>query len=242
MIKRRSLYSKRDLNPHSRNGQGILSPSCLPIPPFEHPSERKTRLELATPTLARLCSTNWAISARICTIMKSASSVSDAVAKVYVFLDFTKVAATFFRLADCSAGSGKEGKERMTVGTEWHKNKTSGWQNQYFHRFQLTRLFEKSTKAGYFKNIHAIWLAWLFRLSPQSAYLCSQTILFHSSNNIVSRVKHLCLVSQTILFHRRNTFVWRAKRLFYKIERFVSLHSPPVCTGRHSIGNYCFEG
>ena len=25
--------------------------------------ERKTRLELATPTLARLCSTNWAISA-----------------------------------------------------------------------------------------------------------------------------------------------------------------------------------
>ena len=27
------------------------------------PQERKTRLELATPTLARLCSTNWAISA-----------------------------------------------------------------------------------------------------------------------------------------------------------------------------------
>ena len=53
-------YSKRDLNPHSRNGQGILSPSCLPIPPFEQPfkEERKTRLELATLTLARLCSTN----------------------------------------------------------------------------------------------------------------------------------------------------------------------------------------
>ena len=28
-------YSKRDLNPHSRNGQRILSPSF--IPPFEHP-------------------------------------------------------------------------------------------------------------------------------------------------------------------------------------------------------------
>ena len=58
-------YSKGDLNPHNRNGQGILSPSCLPIPPFEHPvkEERKTRLELATLTLARLCSTNWAISA-----------------------------------------------------------------------------------------------------------------------------------------------------------------------------------
>ena len=43
-------YSKGDLNPHNRNGQGILSPSCLPIPPFEHPvkEERKTRLELAT--------------------------------------------------------------------------------------------------------------------------------------------------------------------------------------------------
>ena len=53
-------YSKRDLNPHSRNGQRILSPSCLP---FHHSSilskkERKTRLELATLTLARLCSTN----------------------------------------------------------------------------------------------------------------------------------------------------------------------------------------
>ena len=59
-IKGLLLYSKRDLNPHSRNGQGILSPSCLPIPPFEQPfkEERKTRLELATLTLARLCSTN----------------------------------------------------------------------------------------------------------------------------------------------------------------------------------------
>ena len=59
-IKGLLVYSKRDLNPHRRNGQGILSPSCLPIPPFEHPfkEERKTRLELATLTLARLCSTN----------------------------------------------------------------------------------------------------------------------------------------------------------------------------------------
>ena len=30
------LYLKWDLNPHGRNGQGILSPSCLPIPPFRH--------------------------------------------------------------------------------------------------------------------------------------------------------------------------------------------------------------
>ena len=53
-----------------------LKRARLPIPPpghtrehvsevylFQNFKERKTRLELATPTLARLCSTNWAISA-----------------------------------------------------------------------------------------------------------------------------------------------------------------------------------
>ena len=29
-------YPGRDLNPHDRNGQRILSPSCLPIPPPGH--------------------------------------------------------------------------------------------------------------------------------------------------------------------------------------------------------------
>ncbi len=75
-------YPERDLNPHGRTGQRILSPSCLP---FHHPGEvgvsvsvgvgvgvkitknsilrieffeRKTGLEPATLTLARLCSTN----------------------------------------------------------------------------------------------------------------------------------------------------------------------------------------
>ena len=38
------------------------SASTIP-PPGQGKVERKTRLELATPTLARLCSTNWAISA-----------------------------------------------------------------------------------------------------------------------------------------------------------------------------------
>ena len=33
--------------------------------------ERKTRLELATPTLARLCSTNWAISAHVISIFSN---------------------------------------------------------------------------------------------------------------------------------------------------------------------------
>ena len=47
-IKRHSLYSKRDLNPHSRNGQGILSPSCLPIPPFEHPFKERAENETRT--------------------------------------------------------------------------------------------------------------------------------------------------------------------------------------------------
>ena len=41
-------YSKRDLNPHSRNGQGILSPSCLPIPPFEHPFRERAENETRT--------------------------------------------------------------------------------------------------------------------------------------------------------------------------------------------------
>ena len=69
-----SGYPERDLNPHGRIGQRILSPSCLP---FHHPGEegvgvkitknsipgieffeRKTGLEPATLTLARLCSTN----------------------------------------------------------------------------------------------------------------------------------------------------------------------------------------
>ncbi len=30
------LYLGRDLNPHDRNGHGILSPACLPIPPPRH--------------------------------------------------------------------------------------------------------------------------------------------------------------------------------------------------------------
>ena len=29
------MYSRRDLNPHDRNGHWILSPTCLPIPPLE---------------------------------------------------------------------------------------------------------------------------------------------------------------------------------------------------------------
>ena len=41
-------YSKRDLNPHSRNGHGILSPACLPIPPFEHPRRERAENETRT--------------------------------------------------------------------------------------------------------------------------------------------------------------------------------------------------
>ena len=71
------LYSERESNPHSFNGNRILSPACLPVPPSEQSFvpmnrnvtsknkslraegiERKTRFELATPTLARSCSTN----------------------------------------------------------------------------------------------------------------------------------------------------------------------------------------
>ncbi len=37
MIQSLSKYLKWDSNPHSRNGQGILSPSCLP---FHHSGDR----------------------------------------------------------------------------------------------------------------------------------------------------------------------------------------------------------
>ena len=50
--------------PRGRNRTGtmithrrILSPVRLPVPPPRHMLERKTRFELATPTLARWCST-----------------------------------------------------------------------------------------------------------------------------------------------------------------------------------------
>ncbi len=43
-------YSERDLNPHNRYGHKIST--------IRADLERKTRLELATLTLARLCSTN----------------------------------------------------------------------------------------------------------------------------------------------------------------------------------------
>ena len=46
-IKELLLYSKRDLNPHSRNGQRILSPSCLP---FHHSSILSKRAENETRT------------------------------------------------------------------------------------------------------------------------------------------------------------------------------------------------
>ncbi len=69
------LCPEWDSNPYDLNGHRILSPACLP---FHHPGsgykvsgknkktprerevsfERKTRLELATSTLARLRSTN----------------------------------------------------------------------------------------------------------------------------------------------------------------------------------------
>ena len=30
------MYPKGDLNPHDRNDHWILSPACLPVPPFGH--------------------------------------------------------------------------------------------------------------------------------------------------------------------------------------------------------------
>ena len=57
MINNAFKYPRRDLNPYIRRYR-ILSPACLPVPPPGRRMERKTGLEPATPTLARLCSTS----------------------------------------------------------------------------------------------------------------------------------------------------------------------------------------
>ena len=63
--------------------------------------ERKTRLELATPTLARLCSTNWAISAFLISL-----------AKVGIFYKPANISGTFLQ-------------DICSVCFLWHSNK--GW-------------------------------------------------------------------------------------------------------------------
>ena len=55
--------------------------------------ERKTRLELATLTLARLCSTNWAISA---SLLQPFIFFPIASAKVVFFLKLPKLSTIFF--------------------------------------------------------------------------------------------------------------------------------------------------
>ena len=54
----RVLVPRAGLEPARPYEHRILSPACLPVPPPGHNLERKTGLEPATPTLARLCSTS----------------------------------------------------------------------------------------------------------------------------------------------------------------------------------------
>ncbi len=57
---RRAFVLEAGLEPARPKGHWILSPTCLPIPPLERGFyiERKTGLEPATSTLARLRSTS----------------------------------------------------------------------------------------------------------------------------------------------------------------------------------------
>ena len=86
-------YSKRDLNPHSRNGQRILSPSCLP---FHHSSilKREKRAENETrtrdPNLGKVMLYQLSYF-RICN-----HCFSIAVAKVGIFLISASIRNTFF--------------------------------------------------------------------------------------------------------------------------------------------------
>ena len=92
LLTRRS-YSKRDLNPHSRNGQRILSPSCLP---FHHSSilKREKRAENETrtrdPNLGKVMLYQLSYF-RICN-----RCFSIAVAKVGIFLISASIRNTFF--------------------------------------------------------------------------------------------------------------------------------------------------
>ena len=90
LLARRS-YSKRDLNPHSRNGQRILSPSCLP---FHHSSILSKRAENETrtrdPNLGKVMLYQLSYF-RICN-----RCFSIAVAKVGIFLISASIRNTFF--------------------------------------------------------------------------------------------------------------------------------------------------
>ena len=90
LLTRRS-YSKRDLNPHSRNGQRILSPSCLP---FHHSSILSKRAENETrtrdPNLGKVMLYQLSYF-RICN-----HCFSIAVAKVGIFLISASIRNTFF--------------------------------------------------------------------------------------------------------------------------------------------------
>ena len=90
-LRGRSLYSKRDLNPHSRNGQRILSPSCLP---FHHSSILSKRAENETrtrdPNLGKVMLYQLSYF-RICN-----RCFSIAVAKVGIFLISASIRNTFF--------------------------------------------------------------------------------------------------------------------------------------------------
>ena len=80
-------YSKRDLNPHSRNGQRILSPSCLP---FHHSSILSKRAENETrtrdPNLGKVMLYQ----------LSYFRIFSFAVAKVDIFLKPANIPRTFF--------------------------------------------------------------------------------------------------------------------------------------------------
>ena len=96
-------------------------------------------------------------------------------------------------------------------------------------------------KAGFFKNIHASQTAYLFQNKGKDEYLYHETILFDSANTCVWHVKQYCLTTQTILFHPSKSNYRKAKRLFYDLDTFIYLHSPPVCMPGHTFANYSFE-
>ena len=81
------------------------------------------------------------------------------------------------------------------------KKKRDMKQTEHYHTFQSEGTTNKPEV-----NKHKIKFNFPKTRLSLSEHLTSraQTILFHSSNNIVSRIKHLCLATQTILFRGIN--------------------------------------
>ena len=89
---------------------------------------------------------------------------------------------------------------------------------RYLKFIVLLNIYNQDAKASHLK------------LRKNVPLLITIFILFHSSNNIVSRAKHKCLTTQTILFRLPKSKVRTAKRLFYEKDTLFHGRLPLECS------------